>query len=54
MCVRACVCTRMYVCAPVGEREISQPRGMLSLPAGALRRAWAAVWFSVCIRGGGV
>ncbi|TWW67787.1 Mothers against decapentaplegic -like protein 3 [Takifugu flavidus] len=31
------------------EREISQHRGMFSLPAGALRRASAAVWFSVCI-----
>lgn len=49
-----CVCVYVCVCVPVGEREISQHRGMLSLRAGALRRAWAAVWFAVCVRGGGV
>lgn len=31
---------------------ISQLRGMLFLPAGALR-AWAAVWITACVRGGG-
>lgn len=31
---------------------ISQLRGMLFLPAGALR-AWVAVWITACVRGGG-
>lgn len=33
---------------------VSQRRGMLFQPAGALRRAWAAVWFAACTTGGGV
>lgn len=41
--VRVCVCACACGCL------ISQYRGMLFLPAGALRRAWAAVWFSACI-----
>lgn len=50
----ACVFVGMCACACGLEREISQHRGMFLLPAGALRRASAAVWFSVFIRGGGV
>lgn len=47
-----CVC--VHACTPVDERERLVSTEECSLPAGALRRAWAAVWFSVCIRGGGV
>lgn len=45
MCVFVCVRTRVCV--------VTQLTGMLFLPAGALNRAWVAVWFVAFTRGGG-